>query len=766
MAFWFAKAGDAQQHTPLKRFDPAYWTVNFPRPMMASVVTQGDHGLRVDAVFYRANDLAGLIWASEDKEDHPLLRYETQRDYRGLTLAFRWRSSGVLPLDAVNGPTLTIEGRDADGVARAWYVRLWNYATGTSEDASITLDFDALSGGFLLPEEADPVWAGDIDRMFFSLVPQGYSGTDAPLAAPVEAWVQLDDIVCDGAASVLQLGDVMVPPHSLSIATGYDDSYHLTPERLLRNALHLGYRGSINHYVGMSHYFRLDAAGQVTLAGGALNGPCARWHRDFLERAKAFDLSVILSLSYELFDAHCPQGWKQRALKGVPALTGWSPPSALLSPANVDAMTYLQTVALAFVDLAVTAGQAPRFQVGEPWWWVMADGRICLYDDAAKEALGGDPVEIANVRSTSLTAAQKALLDAAGALLAASTQALVNAVRTDHPTCESLILVYLPTVLDAAAPDLNRANVPLGWASPAFDVLQLEDYDWVTAGQTGASRKGIDLMAQRLGYPPERRHYLSGFVLMPDDRLQWREIDTAAVAGDAAETFIWALPQVMRDGFTHFRIGDDPVDAFDDVDFPLAIGLGAEVSPTFSTAVVTTASGHEQRNAAWASGRLRYDVGPGVRSEADVQTLLAFFRARRGAAKAFRFRDPLDHSSNGMTVAPTPIDVVLGSGDGERTRFDLIKRYGAGEDAEERRITRPVAGSVHVALDGVAADEGWQVSGGSILFDLPPAAGAEVTAGFLFDVPVRFESDRLDIAGHRPEAGDIPHVPLIEVREA
>ncbi len=769
MAFWFAKAGDAQQHAPLKRFDPAYWTVNFPRPMMASVVTQGAHGLRVDAVFYRANDLAGLIWASDDTEDHSLLRYETQRDYRGLALSFRWRSSGVLPLDAVNGPTLTIEGRDADGTPRSWYVRLWNYATGTPEDARIVLDFDALAGGFLLPGEADPVWAGDIDRMFVSLVPQGYSGADAPLTGPIEAWVALDEIVCDGAVSVLQRGDVMVPPHGLSIATGYDDAYHLTPERVLRNALHLGYRGSINHYVGMSHYFRLDATGKVMLTGGALNVPAARWHADFLERAKALDLSVILSLSYELFDAHCPGDWKQRAFNGDPALTGWSPPSTLLSPANGDAMAYLQAVARAFVGLAVAAGQAPRFQVGEPWWWVMPDGRICLYDAAAKAAFGGAPVEIATVRSTTLTADQKTLLDAAGGLLAASTDALIGAVRADHPACEALCLVYLPTVLDAAAPELKRANVPVGWASPAFDVLQLEDYDWVTAGQTEASRLGFEAMADRLGYPPARQHYLSGFVLSPDDRHHWREIDAAADAArrrGVAETFFWALPQVMRDGFTYFRIGDDPVDAFDDVDFPLAIGLGAEVSPTFSTAVVTTASGHEQRNAAWASGRLRFDAGPGVRSEADVQALLAFFRARRGAAKAFRFRDPLDHSSNGMTGAPTPMDAVLGTGDGARVRFDLVKLYGAGADSEVRRITRPVPASVRIALDGVEATAGWTLGdGGVLLFDTPPADGVTVTAGFLFDVPVRFEADRLDIAGHGPNAADLPHVPLIEVRE-
>lgn len=770
MAFWFAKPGDAQQHMPLKRFDPAYWTVNFPRPMMASAVTQGDHGLRVDATFYRANDLAGLIWASEDTEDHPLLRYETRRDYRGLTLSFRWRSSGLLPLNAVNGPTLTIEGRDANGAPRSWYVRLWNYANGTPDDAAITLDFDTLSGGFLLPDEADPLWAGEIDRMFISLVPQGYSGSDAPLPVPVEAWVELDDLRCDGATSVLHLGDVMVPPHGFSIASGYDDCYHLTPERVLRQVRQLGYRGSINHYVGMSHYFRLDASSHVTRDGGVLNAPCARWHADFLARAKAFDLSVILSLSYELFDAHCPADWKQRAFNGDAALTGWSPPSTLLSPANANAMAYLQAVAQAFVGLAAAAGQAPRFQVGEPWWWVMPDGRICLYDVAAKAALGGAPVEIATIRSTTLTAEEKALLDAAGALLAASTQALVDAVRADQPACETLLLVYLPTVLDAAAPDLARANVPLGWAARAFDILQLEDYDWVTAGQTEASRLGAAAMTDRLGYPVARQQYLSGFVLAPDDRLQWREIEAAASVArrrGVAETFLWALPQVMRDGFTHFSIGDEQVDAFDDVDFPLAIGLGADVSPTFSTAVVTTASGHEQRNAAWASGRLRYDAGPGVRSEADVQTLLAFFRARRGAAKAFRFRDPLDHSSNRMTGTPTPIDVLLGTADGTRVRFDLVKLYGTGDDAEVRRITRPLAGSVRIAVDGEEWTSGWQVGpAGHILFALPPAAGARVTVGFLFDVPVRFESDQLDISGHGPLAGEVPHVPLIEVREA
>jgi uncharacterized protein (TIGR02217 family) len=676
-----------------------------------------------------------------------------------------------MPLDAVNGPTLTIEGRDQAGNARSWYVRLWNYAQGTPVNALIQLDFDALSGGFLLPQEGDPVWAGDIDRMFISLVPPGYGGPARPFPGAVEASVTISDIVCEGGGAVLSIGETIVPPHGLSIATGYDDSYNLTPERLLRNIVQLGYRRSINHYVGMSHYFRLERAEgglYASLAGGALNRPCAAWHEDFAARAGALDYSLIVSLSYELFDAHCRGDWKQRAWNGDPALTGYTPPSVLLSPAHEGAMAYLKAVARAFVGIAVAAGHAPRFQVGEPWWWVLPDGRPCLYDDAARALLGGDPVEIATVRSPVLSGVQKALLDRAGAVLAASTSALVAAVRGDHPGVESLLLVYLPTVLDAAAPELKRANVPIGWQLPAFDILQLEDYDWVTTGNVAASRTAATVMAQRLGYSAGRQHYLAGFVQSPDQAQQWTRIEAAARTGaerGVAETFVWALPQVMRDGFTFFNAAEDDVQPFDDVSFPFAIGLSASVTPGFSTAIVTTASGREQRNVDWACGRLRFDAGPGVRSEVDLQTLVAFFRARRGAAKAFRFRDPLDHSSSFMTGEPTPFDQRIGTGDGVTTSFPLVKQYGDPSEAERRRITRPVDGSLRVAVDGIEVS-GWTPAPmGVVQFGVAPPAGAPVTAGYLFDVPVRFAEDELAIDIGTWAAGEAVSVPLIEVRE-
>jgi uncharacterized protein (TIGR02217 family) len=776
MTYWLCDERRAQKSAPVMRFDPRFWTMNFPRPVMASAVTTGPESLRADAVFYNANELAGLIWDSEDTLDHPLLAYATNRDYRRLTLSFRWQSAGIMPLDAVNGPVLTIAGRDAAGAEKTWFVRLWNYAVGTPQDARITLKFSELDGGFLLPGEAERVYAGDIDRMFISMVPPEYTNTAAPYASPKEGYVEMSEIRCDGAGVMLDTGDVMLPEHRLQMATGYDDAYNQTPARLLRSIRALGYRGTINHYVGMSHYFRLEqqGAGQyVSLNGGALNAPCARWHSNFAGQAKAMGYDVIFSLSYELFDEHCWNDWKQRAENGDPALTGWAPPSTLLSPAHVGAMDYLQAVARAFVYILKVAGLPVQFQIGEPWWWITPDKRICLYDSAATAAFGALSVSIPTING-SKSAAQKAMLDKAGELLAASTAQVTAAVRDEAGAAgaQVMLLVYLPTVLDPVAPNAKRATVPVGWASPAFDVLQLEDYDWVSSANFGATRRAVPEMVQRLGYPVAEQHYFSGFVLRPEDVTQWREMDAAIAQSfnrGTAKTFVWALPQVARDGFTYFEIAndkDDDMQAFEDVLFPIELGQQASALAEFSTDIVATLAGQERRNSDWADARLSYDVGPGVRSEQELGTLLQFFRARRGPAVGFRFRDPFDHSSADMISPPSASDQILGTGDGLQTIFNLIKTYGNGADAQVRRITRPVESSIQMAVNGVLSAAWILSAGGQIIFETAPPTGAIVTAGFVFDVPVRFAGDQIEMNRFTFGAGEMASVPLIEIKDA
>lgn len=777
MAFWLADRRTAQDSDWIARFDPRFWTVNFPRPMLAAATVPAPDVLRVDVTFLAAGDLAGVIWESEDRFDHPLLAYATDRDYARTTLSFRWRSRGVLPLDDGNGPTLTVEGRDAAGAPRVWYVRLWNYrVAGNGSDARIALPFSALWAGFYAVPGQDRVHPGAIDRMFVSLVPPGYAaGSTAPLPAPADGWLELSEIRCDGHRAMLEIGDVLVPPHGIAGATAFDDHGTLTPSRVLRNLEGLGYRGSLLHYVGMSHFMALRAAPGggwlVDPQAPALNGPAAAWHAALLSEASACGFAPILSLSYELLAQHCPEDWQQLAADGTPARTGWSPPSALLSPASAPAMTWLGKVAVALATLMRAAGVAVRVQVGEPWWWIDGARRPCIYDAAAQARLGGGVPVIADLGAP-LSAAQLDLLDRAGALLAASTAALGDAVRgaVAPAPAELLVLVFLPTVLDPAMPEARRLNLPAGWAAPAFDRLQLEDYDWLTAGADGQRRAAWAAVTARLGYPPAAQDYLAGYAATPGDVTAWQRIDAGideARARGVHQAFVWSLPQICRDGYV--RLPDpreeESMQAFDDVSFPLALGRDAAVAPTFSTSVTVTASGYERRNSLWSDARLRFDVGPGVRSAAELGGLIAFFRARRGAARGFRLRDPFDYSSNGMTGTPTLLDQDLGPGDGQATDFPLVKRYGA-DDPQVRRITRPVAGSVVVSLDGTRAD-GWSLAaGGRIVFARPPGPGVAVRAGFLFDVPVRFEQDELQVTGHGVAAGEVPAVPVIEIREA
>lgn len=203
--------------------------------------------------------------------------------------------------------------------------------------------------------------------------------------------------------------------------------------------------------------------------------------------------------------------------------------------------------------------------------------------------------------------------------------------------------------------------------------------------------------------------------------------------------------------------------AFHHVRFPLDIALGARGGPERRTDVVTLAGGGEQRNGRWARSRRRYNAGYGVKSRADMAAVLAFFEERRGRLHGFLWRDGLDHCSGGAT--PLPTDQVIGTGDGEKTSFQLVKRYGAAFDPYLRLIAKPVAGSVRVAVDGSELVTGWSVdaTSGIVSFEEAPEDGASVTAGFVFDVPVRFDTDRLDIELNGFDGAEAPSIPLVEI---
>jgi uncharacterized protein (TIGR02217 family) len=208
--------------------------------------------------------------------------------------------------------------------------------------------------------------------------------------------------------------------------------------------------------------------------------------------------------------------------------------------------------------------------------------------------------------------------------------------------------------------------------------------------------------------------------------------------------------------------------AFHEIRFPANLSFGSVGGPERRTEIVTLANGFEERNTPWAHSRRRYDAGLGLRSLDDVGTLIAFFEARMGQLHGFRWKDWSDYMSCAPTASPAPDDQGIGTGDGVATVFRLQKTYQSGLESYARPITKPVAGTVLVAVADDPKIEGLEfavnIETGEITFTLPPDVGTRVTAGFEFDVPVRFDTDMIQTSVASFQAGDVPNVPIVEVR--
>lgn len=197
--------------------------------------------------------------------------------------------------------------------------------------------------------------------------------------------------------------------------------------------------------------------------------------------------------------------------------------------------------------------------------------------------------------------------------------------------------------------------------------------------------------------------------------------------------------------------------AFHEVRFPEAIARGASGGPAYSTTVITTSAGLERRNINWAAARGRWDVGSGLKRRDNVAELIAFFRARRGRAYGFRFKDWTDYSAE---------TELIGLGDGATKQFQLTKTYDSGGVSETREITKPVADSLTLALDGLATGSGWSLdpTTGVVTLSTAPAVGVAISASFSFDVPVRFDTDHMDLSLQTYDRGVWPQIPIVEIR--
>lgn len=208
--------------------------------------------------------------------------------------------------------------------------------------------------------------------------------------------------------------------------------------------------------------------------------------------------------------------------------------------------------------------------------------------------------------------------------------------------------------------------------------------------------------------------------------------------------------------------------AFHDIRFPANLSFGSVGGPERRTEVVTLANGFEERNTPWAHSRRRYDAGVGMRSLDDIETLIAFFEARRGQLHGFRWKDWSDFKGCAPSAPIHFRDNLIGVGDGESREFQLVKIYRSGDETYARPIKKPVIGTVSAGFDEAELIEHTHFSvnhtKGLITFVDAPDMGVEIGAGFEFDVPVRFDIDRIQTSLASFQAGDAPDVPVVEIR--
>jgi hypothetical protein len=410
------------------------------------------------------------------------------------------------------------------------------------------------------------------------------SAPAAPLRDPNEVTLRITGLAVTGERALLTAEDRRLPRHSLGMTDGWDNAYPFSPELVVERFRDLGFVRRYVMYVGMSHpqSFAWDA-GLVRdgVTGGwvidpalpPVNRPTRLWFEDFARRLTALNIELWISVSFEILNSLCPPEWRQRDALGNPALTGWDPPSSLVSPANLAGRAWLAALANDFITICRRQGCRVGMQIGEPWWWISAfePGKpafllppeawvVFIYDPhvtAAWTAATGLPVPTPRITAAQASeealAANRAYLAFCRSLLGETTNRMIEAIHAEHPGIDTAILVFTPQVLDTRTnvpPLLNLPPVEQ-WGASKFTILMIEDYDWAAHGLIDLMAKTWEVAAE-LGYPLERTIYFGGFVLKPEDAAeQWPRIFDAmndAIRRGALQVMPWSREQLWRDG--------------------------------------------------------------------------------------------------------------------------------------------------------------------------------------------------------------------------
>ncbi|OTG79752.1 hypothetical protein B9T33_11485 [Acinetobacter sp. ANC 5054] len=567
------------------RFSADCWTVDGPRSMSFCIIGEDEDAFDVYFTSRRKNDFAAAIFFTEDLAMHKYLSYEKKGNFNNCTLSFSIDTDGDVPAidDEQLGLVMTVVVNDTSGVngQTPYYLRLANLAdleTLTATHADITIDWNTVVSGY---EQNIPFPKDNIQRIFIGCLTSGFDSISSnPLPLPESGELHISKIKCTGSNSTYIRKSLNIPQHTLGMCTGYDDSYNVNPLRLIKNCYDLGYRGFVNHYCGMSHFYdsRWDDLQQRfivrkpdtdELFDTYLNREATIWHKYFAKAAKKYFMKTIFSISYELYSEAAELSWTQRDWSDNYGYTGYIPPSYLISPCNVEGMNWLRSVFVEFAGILSDEGLVPHLQVGEPWWWINADGKPCIYDYSTRvkfnDETGLYAHEISDRMSDISSEIDQIYLKFLQRELGNSVLSVKTAVKDVYPEAQVSTLFFLPSILGEKSGLASIVNYPVDqYKYPNLDFIQTETYDWLIVGEFDKALRGFTSAIDELGYPAHLVHYLLGFVpdnflgqiVNPEYRLEkdgpkvWQAILGNAYLGkeyNVAKQYIWAYNQVMRD---------------------------------------------------------------------------------------------------------------------------------------------------------------------------------------------------------------------------
>jgi hypothetical protein len=585
------------------KLKPKYLINNSNFEMISATVTEDANTFNVVGNFRTNKDFNMMYWESEDKHSHPDLKYPTIQDFTDVILEYDYTISGnAARMNEDIAPTMTIVTNDD----QYYYVRLWNYVIdrpkehmetevgnmlgidylfpvsrtpgySTGINGKIQIDFNNLYAGWepfieQTSEEGEVSWipnpewvrvpVTNIKAIQWVLVPQQYDNEGENmeyLSGSLPFEVKFSNWNVYGNQFLMNEKEY-APVGKVRISEGYDDSYNLTPERIVGDYARLGLGKIVNFYVGASHFYdkQQDQSNELTLIKEhSFNLAFENWYDSYLDQLSKIDTEVIASISMENVDA--PSSWWQRTWDGNAAMTYWLPSPKLLSFTNSEVKDYYNQLVLSLADMSHKHNMTPIVQLGEPWWWYMdslPQSPPTFYDQSTKalyQSEFGKPMhEFKSVNEP--IDGQEEMLKWLGDQNGNFALMLRDTLKNAYEEGQFTVLLFIPTVtdLDYAPKMMNIVNFPVEqWKSPNLDFFMIEDYDYLIDNNMEKHRQAMTIAQRKLNYPAEKIQYLAGADSTNND-LIWKNIDQAINDGlnmNFSEVYLWAYPQVKIRGW-------------------------------------------------------------------------------------------------------------------------------------------------------------------------------------------------------------------------